>query len=118
MNNDFSSLDKLVEFGLGMGVATQMMNTMNSVLAQTAVPGVGINPGVKKEQQTANLHADPQYYILYQENTSGPFVADEINQLIKKGIINEDTFIWKVGTSSWNRAAAIPEINKLLLLSK
>lgn len=30
--NDFDSIDRLLEFGLSMGIAQQMVNTMNKLL--------------------------------------------------------------------------------------
>ena len=40
MENDFNSIDRLVEFGMGIAVAQQMVNTMNYAMSNMAVPGV------------------------------------------------------------------------------
>lgn len=117
MQNDFSSLDKLVEFGLGVGVATQMMNTMNKVIAQTAVPGVGINPGVTAANNPMTKN-EKSYYVLVNENIAGPFTDSEMTVLIIKGILNKDTFVWETSSPSWNKAESIPEVNKLILLNQ
>lgn len=135
MATDFSSLDKLVEFGLGIGIATQMMNTMNHVMAQTAIPGVGINPGQTSNAQAMRQVAAPTspahseckplsttpaprtYYIVRDERLAGPLSEDELTQLVKRGVVTNDTFCWYPGLESWSLAEDIPEVNKLLLLN-
>lgn len=119
MATDFSSLDKLVEFGLGVGIATQMMNTMNQSLAHMAVPGVGINPGVTKtpEVNKAVSPAQRSYYIVRDERMAGPLTESELTKLVEKGIVTGDTFCWYTGLDAWKLAKDIPEINKLILLN-
>ena len=39
--NDFSSIDRLIEFGLSIAVAQQMMNTVNTCIHQMTIPGTG-----------------------------------------------------------------------------
>ena len=119
MSTDFSSLDKLMEFGLGMGIATQMMNTMNNVIARTAVPGVGINPGVsvKPEQVVNGMPQKEMFYVVYDERVAGPLTDSEMSKLIKEKKVGNKTFCWKPGLYSWKLAEDIPEVNKLLLLN-
>lgn len=127
MPTDFSSLDKLVEFGLGIGIATQMMNTMNHSIANMAVPGVGINPGVKPVCPTgAQPACEPartaaceprQYYIVKDEHLAGPLTEAEVGELVRKGVVGRQTFCWYSGLEAWKFAEDIPEINKLLLLN-
>ena len=38
-NNSFFSIDRLVEFGLGMTMATQMVEMMNKSMKQMYIPG-------------------------------------------------------------------------------
>lgn len=121
MATDFSSLDKLVEFGLGLGIATQMMNTMNNVISKTAYPGVGINPGLgihPEKVGNESLKKDPYgYYVVYDERMAGPLTEQEMSTLIKEGKIKDKTFCWKPGQYAWRMAEDIPEVNKLLLLN-
>lgn len=115
MATDFSSLDKLIEFGMGIGIANQMMNTMNRALAQTAIPGVGINPGVC-EPCVPSGHAK-QYFIVKEEQLAGPLNEKELKDLIRKEIVKSNTFCWYSGLHGWRFASDIPEVNKLLLLN-
>ena len=126
MATDFSSLDKLVEFGLGMGIATQMMNTMNNVISQTAMPGVGINPGLHSaspanasciQQQQPQQPAVKLFYIVKDEHVAGPFDEKELATLVSNRKVNKKTFCWTPGMKSWTFAENIPEINKVLLLN-
>lgn len=41
MSNDFYSMDKLVEFGMSMAIANQMVSSMNQSLNQMQIPGAG-----------------------------------------------------------------------------
>lgn len=119
MATDFSSLDKLMEFGIGMGIATQMMNTMNSVIARTAMPGVGINPGVSVGPEKVKDEAKKQegYYVVFEERIAGPLSEQEMSKLIKEKKLNNKTFCWKTAQYAWRFAEDIPEVNKLLLLN-
>lgn len=117
MATDFSSLDKLMEFGMGMGIATQMMNTMNNTLSRTAYAGTGINPGLSTQPKVADNAAEKKtFYIVHGEHVAGPMDEHEMTDLVKKGIVKDKTFCWSPGMESWNFAQDIPEINKILLL--
>lgn len=118
MATDFSSLDKLVEFGLGIGIATQMINTMNHAIAQAAVPGVGINPGVTPNT-SGNVAPPPpaNYYIVEADRLAGPLSEQELEELVRKGVVKADTLCWRPGLQAWKLSEDIPEVNKLLLLN-
>lgn len=123
MATDFSSLDKLIEFGLGLGIATQMMNTMNTVIARTAYPGVSINPGVVGSTSCSSSCGNPeqeksQYYIVDKDKVAGPLNECDLSKLAEKEILTENTFCWYPGMTGWNLACNIPEINKIILLYK
>lgn len=106
MNNDFSSLDKLMELGLSMTVAQQMMKTMNHALNTMQSPGYG--------QQM--IQDNTKYYVVIDGNQSGPFSESEMETLVKNNRLKTDTLIWKAGLSGWKYANEICEINKLFVL--
>ncbi len=109
MNDDsFFSINRLVEFGMGMAVAQQMVNTMNTAMTNMHVPG-SMNP-----MQTTV----PQfYYAMIDGNQTGPFSEQELSRLIaEKKIVNE-TYIWKPGIPKWEFAEKFPEILKLVALA-
>ena len=109
MNDDsFFSIDRLVEFGMGMAIAQQMVKTMNSAMDNMHVPG-SMNP-----MQTAV----PQfYYVMIEGNQAGPFSEQELSRLITEKKIVKETYIWKPGLPNWEIAEKLPEILKLVALA-
>ncbi|MEI7507893.1 MAG: DUF4339 domain-containing protein [Flavobacterium sp.] len=109
MNDDsFFSINRLVEFGMGIAVAEQMVKTMNSAMTNMHVPG-SMNP-----MQTAV----PQfYYAIVEGNQAGPFSEQELSRLIAEKKIGKETYIWKPGLTKWEIAENFPEILKLVALT-
>ena len=109
MNDDsFFSINRLVEFGMGMTFAQQMVKTMNSAIPNMHVPG-SMNP-----MQTA---APQFYYAIIEGNQAGPFSEQEISRLIAEKKIVKETYIWKPGLPKWEIAEKLPEILKLVALA-
>ncbi len=109
MNDDsFFSINRLVEFGMGMALAQQMVKTMNSAMTNMYVPGS------MNQMQTAV----PQfYYAMIEGNQSGPFSEQELSRLIAEKKIVKETYIWKPGLPNWEIAEKLPEILKLVALA-
>lgn len=110
---DFSSIDKLMEFGLGMGVATQMMRTMNYAMSQTQVPGVSFVPS-----QVLQVSNRASYYVVIGEQVAGPFDEQELGRLASDGSLTESSLVWSIGMNNWKRGNEIPEVYKVILLNK
>ena len=109
MNEDsFFSINRLVEFGLGIAVAQQMVNTMNSAMNNMIVPGSS-NPMQPPVQQF--------YYAIIEGNQVGPFSESELARLITEKKVFKETYIWKPGLSKWEIAEKMPEILKLVALA-
>lgn len=108
MENSFDSVDRLLEFGMSMAVAQQMMQTMNNAMANMHVAGID-----RKVQQVAAA-----YYVVSDGIQFGPFKEDEMSRLIEDGQLSEHTLVWKTGTQLWVEACKLPEINKLMMLRK
>lgn len=107
-DNSFSSIDKLIEFGMGMGIAQQMINTMNHSLNSMYI---------QKTNQSIN-QAKTTYYAIIDNQQLGPLNEDEISSLIVTKNLTEDTFVWKSGMSGWKLAKNIPEIYKYIVLNR
>lgn len=105
--NNFDSLDKLMELGLSMAVAQQMMNTMNHALNNMQVPGAGQPMQVPKMS----------LYAVIGSAQAGPFSEEELARLIAEGRLTAETLVWKSGMPAWVYAREIPEVNKLLMLN-
>ena len=109
MNDDsFFSINRLVDFGMGMAVAQQMVNTMNRAMTNMHIPGS------MNQMHTAN----PQfYYAMIEDNQAGPFSEQELSRLITEKKIVKETYIWKPGLPSWEIAEKLPDILKLVALA-
>lgn len=107
MNNDFSSLERLMELGMSMAVAQQMIATMNHSIGAMTVPGV-----------TQPFREQVEYYAVIDAKQAGPLTEENLQQLARSGKLTTDTLMWHRGLSGWRRAEDIPVANKWLLLSK
>lgn len=107
----FFSIDKLVEFGMGMSLAQQMMNTMNQCMAKTQIPTVQIGVPQMPSVQV-------EYYATVEGQIVGPLSESELSQLIQQKKITVETFFWKQGLNGWMQAKNVPEIYKHILLNK
>lgn len=104
--NSFSSLDRLLEFGMGMAMAQQMMNTMNQTIAQMHIPA----------QTNAFQKQQANYHLAINDAVAGPFTLGELETLVKAKTLTADTLVWKPGMTGWMKAADQPEVNKYILL--
>ena len=110
MNDDsFFSMDKLVEFGLGMAVAQQMTQTMNSTLNNMQMPGVG-------NQMQNTLTQSGTFYVMIEGKQVGPLSEAELSQLIQQKKVTKETYVWKIGMKDWTTAENVPEVLKLVCL--
>jgi len=108
MNDDsFFSIDRLVEFGLGIAIAQQMVNTMNNALTYMHVPG-----------SVPSMQPDMRFYYAVIENKqAGPFTEQELIRLVNEKRISKETYIWKPGMSNWDLAGNVQDILKLVALA-
>jgi hypothetical protein len=107
-NWNFNSLDKLLEFGMSMAVAQQMMQTMNNAMNQMQTPQFNsLNMDIPKPKLI---------YALVNDIPQGPFTENEIISHIIANRINKVTLVWLNGLPGWMQAEQIPEVNKLFAL--
>lgn len=107
-NNDFFSLDRLLEFGLGMGMAQQMINMMNQSMKSMYIPG--------------SIQSMPQpiasiYYVAIDGQQAGPFSESELMELIRDKKVSKDTLAWMSGMPTWQPIEQVPAILKLIALT-
>lgn len=121
MSTDFSSIDRLVEFGLGLSLAQQMVSTMNHVMNNTAVAGVNAGTtGQNAVGQSAVTQpvARFEWYAVIDGLQVGALTLQQVSELIKRGKIAGETLLWRAGMPSWQFAKNIPEINKIIILGQ
>jgi len=105
-DNTFSPIERLMEFGMSMAVANQMMQTMNEVLSKSIKPSLQ-NIGMQ-------IQVPKSYYVVINDITQGPFSETEISEYVLKDKITQDTFVWHDGMSNWELKKNVPEVSKYL----
>ena len=104
----FFSVDRLVEFGLGMGIAQQMVGMMNQYMQSMYVPG---------SIQSMPKPIPSIYYVVLDGRQAGPLNDNEITQLISQKKVNKDTLAWMPGMLAWKPIEEIPDILKIVALT-
>ena len=107
-DNGFFSINRLIEFGMGMAVAQQMVKTMNETITNMYVPG-SMNPMEKPQQKF--------FYAMIEGNQAGPFSEQELARLIAEKKVVKETYLWMPGLPNWKMAEQIPEVLKLVALT-
>ena len=110
--SSFYSIDRLVEFGLSLGIATQMANSMNTGLQEMQIPGVRnpMRPNTLAEGQ-------PLFYVVLDGKSVGPLVTSELSRLIAEKRVTKETYVWKPGMPDWQLAENVPDVLKLAALT-
>lgn len=108
-DSDFFSVDKLVEFGLGLAISQQMVASMSYTLTNSVIPGSSnvLSPNLSPEL----------FYFAPENQVMGPFAAKETLDLIQQGKINKDTLAWKPGNPAWKKIEEMPEVLKYIALA-
>ena len=107
-NNDFFSLDRLLEFGLGMGMAQQMINMMNQSVKSMYIPG---------SIQSMPRPITSMYYVAIDGQQTGPLNESELMDLIRDKKVSKDTLAWIPGMPTWLPIEKVPAILKLIALT-
>lgn len=107
-NDSFYSMERLIEFGLGMAIAQQMVNVMNQSMNSMYVPG----------SIQSMPHPQTQlYYVALEGKQVGPLNDSELMSLVQRREVNKDTLAWVPGMASWQPIEKVPQILKLIALT-
>ena len=104
-DNNFSAMDRLMEFGLGMAMAQQMTNVMNQAMQTMQLPESA------KPIQTKPV----EWYVALDGKATGPYSENEIKSLLLEKKLTKETLVWCAGMSNWQTAESTPSILKLFL---
>lgn len=88
--------------GLGMGMAQQMAHAMNPQGQQPAAAAPPPPPP-----------AAPQFHVAVNGQTTGPFSAATLQQMMGQGQFNRDSMVWTQGMAGWAKAAEVPALASL-----
>lgn len=108
MNDDnFYSIERLVEFGLGMNIARQMVGSMNQAMQNVSIPGPHNLP----------VAASSHYFLVLDGQQAGPFSEAEVCRLIHEGRLTKDSLAWKAGMQTWLPIQNVPDVLRLVALT-
>ena len=102
-DNNLISIEKMMEFGMSMAVAQQMMQTMNHAMSNMQTP----------QFKNVNMPAPKQVYALVNDIPQGPFTESELTGHIVAGRVQKTTMVWLQGMPSWMPAEQVMDVNKL-----
>ena len=110
MNEEyFFSINRLVEFGLSLAIAQQMVKSMNDTFTRMSVPGV-MNSMEPVQRQF--------YFAIIDGKQTGPFSEQEISRLISEKKVVKETYLWRPGLNTWEIAEKLPDILRLVALAQ
>ena len=107
---NFYSIDKLVEFGMSMAVARQMVNSMNEMIVNMHIPGV-MNP-MRPPQQETQI-----FYAIIDGKQAGPFSETELGRLIAEKKVVKETYVWMPGMKEWQLAENTSPVLRLVAIT-
>lgn len=106
MNDEnFFSIDRLVEFGLGIGVAQQMVKSMNHALQNTYLPGT-MNPMNSME---GGVRPAAAFFVILDGKQAGPFSEGELTRLIAQGSVTRRATSGKPACRTGRAARTFPK---------
>jgi hypothetical protein len=97
-SHHFDPIERLMEFGLGLGIAQQMVGTMNQAMQQSV--RVGSPEAYRASDQQA-------FYVVVNSAVAGPWSRQQVQSALLTGTLARDAFCWTPGMQQWARAGDI-----------
>lgn len=107
-DQNFFSIDRLVEFGMSAAIAQQMVQSMNQSIRNMYVPG---------SIQSMPQQAPAVFYVALDGKQTGPLNEAELARLIMQKQVNKDTLAWMPGMTAWQSIEQVPAILKIIALT-
>ena len=106
--NSFFSIDRLMEFGMGMAMAQQMVLVMNQSMQQMYIPGS------IQSMPTSQLQS---IYVAVNGSPVGPLTECEFSRLVAEKKVTKDSLAWMPGMIGWQPIEQVPAILKVIALA-
>lgn len=107
-DSSFFSIDRLIEFGMGMAMAQQMVHVMNQSMKQMYVPG---------SMQSMPMRTPSTFYVAIGGQSVGPLTESEFTRLVTDKKVTKDSLAWMPGMQAWQPIEQIPAILKIVALA-
>lgn len=107
-DNSFYSIDRLVEFGMGMAMAQQMVRMMNETMQTMYVPG---SPQNMQAPQSLPI------YVAIDGQPVGPLKEQDFSNLVAQHKVSKDTLAWTPGMANWKPIEEIPSMLQIIALA-
>ena len=108
-DNSFISIDRLVEFGMGMAMAQQMVQIMNQSMRQMYVPGSMQSMPTNSQLQSL--------YVVVEGQSIGPLTESDFFHLVSDKRVNKNSLAWMPGMLNWQPIEQVPAILKIIALA-
>lgn len=105
MNNQFMPIERLVEFGLELGIAQQMVNSMNHAMQNMHIPG-----------SISTMPQNPKmWYVGVDGRAVGPLTESELTKMLLNKELDKDSLVWSYGMPTWEPIKNVPEVLKIII---
>lgn len=109
MNNDsFFSIDRLVEFGMSMAMAQQMVRVMNESMQSMYVPG---------SIQSMPAARPRPLHVAVEGQAIGPLTDAEFSHLVAQRRVTPQSLVWMPGMVGWKPLEQVPEALRIVALA-
>ena len=107
-DSSFYSIDRLVEFGMGMAMAQQMVKVMNESMQNMYVPG---------SPQTIPAPQPMSIYVAIDGQSTGPMTEKEFANLVAEQKVTKESLVWLPGMTGWKPLQEVPSVLKIIALA-
>lgn len=105
---EFNTLDKLNSCNPVKDLTSQAQAGIKSM--QVDISDLGIPPHLVSP---TFQQADADSYVVAMEGQpQGPFTVHQLNEMMRSGVISEESYVWKSGMSDWLMIKDCPNIIK------
>lgn len=105
MENNLNYIERLLEFGLEISIAQQMINSMNQTMSNMNIPGSAHT--IEREHK--------MWFVGIDGKSIGPLSETEIIRMLLSKDLNKDSLVWTYGMTSWKPIQDVPAILKLII---
>jgi len=96
--------------GIGLGAGFAMANQMSQAFSQ---PNNQSNTNSNQANVPPPMPEINTYFVAINNQQSGPFSINQINDLIKNGQVNNASLVWKQGMPTWQSIDSINDLKGL-----